>query len=73
MMYYRVQEAKYGVHFCVAAPQEYVNTYSTCRVGAEEAGYGVYVYTWVCVCACVRVCSWREKSSVVHGHSRRNG
>jgi len=29
---YRVHRAEYVIHICVAASQEYVNTYSTCRV-----------------------------------------
>jgi len=28
---YRVQQAEYSIRIPVAAPQEYVNTYSTCR------------------------------------------
>ena len=31
--YARDQRAEYGIRIRVAAPQEYVNTYSTCRVG----------------------------------------
>ena len=30
----RVHQAKYGIHILVVAPQEYVNTYSTCKVGS---------------------------------------
>jgi len=30
---YRVNQAEYAVHIRVAASQEYVNTYSACRVG----------------------------------------
>jgi len=29
---YTVHQAEYGIRFLVAASQEYVNTYSTCRV-----------------------------------------
>jgi len=28
---YRVNQAEYGIHICVVAPQEYVNLYSTRR------------------------------------------
>jgi len=30
---YRVHQAEYGIHILVAASQEYVNTYSTRRLG----------------------------------------
>ena len=33
MSYYRVQQAEYSMRILVAAPQEHVNTYSTCRPG----------------------------------------
>jgi len=29
---YRVNQAEYGIHFCVVAPQENGNTYSTRRI-----------------------------------------
>jgi len=29
---HRVNQAEYGIHILVAASQEYVNTYSTCRL-----------------------------------------
>jgi len=32
---YRVDQAEYAIHMLVVAPQEYVNIYSTRRVGAE--------------------------------------
>jgi len=35
MSYYRVQQAEHSIRIRVAAPQEYVNTYSTCRVPVE--------------------------------------
>jgi len=42
MSYYRGHQAKYGICIRVAAPQEYMNTYSTCRVstgsGMERGG-----------------------------------
>jgi len=44
---YRVQQAEYGIRIRVAAPQEYVNTYSTRRVrnrlsvAANHAPFGL--------------------------------
>jgi len=29
---YRVNQAEYGIHVLLVAPQEYVNIYSTCRI-----------------------------------------
>jgi len=36
MPYYRVQQAEYSLRILVAAPQEYVNTYSTGRVASAR-------------------------------------
>jgi len=38
LVYYRVYRAKYGIHIRVAASQEYVNTYSTCRMVVVVGG-----------------------------------
>jgi len=32
-----VDRAEYGIHILLAASQEYVNTYSTCRVATADA------------------------------------
>jgi len=37
---YRVNQAEYVIRILVATPQEYVNTYSTCRVAALLKGEG---------------------------------
>jgi len=34
---YRVHQAEYVLHFCMAASQEYVYTYSTCRCASARA------------------------------------
>jgi len=36
---YRVRQAEYGIHIRVAASQEYVNPYSTCRVAGWVSSY----------------------------------
>ena len=36
---YRVYQAEYGIHFLVAASQEYVNTYSTRRLPTHAGLY----------------------------------
>jgi len=35
---YRVHQAEYGIHILVAASQDYVNTYSTCRLPTSTLG-----------------------------------
>jgi len=49
---YRVNQAKYGFRIRVAASQEHVNTYSTCRVDTRSCTWAKRIYPsrWIRSC-----------------------
>jgi len=58
---YRVNQAEYVIHAFVVAPREYVNTYSTRRLGRApresfraELDY-MYIYMYVCMYVCTYI------------------